>query len=347
MKKHISTCSGQAGLNFVFDNGKIVDFQDNYKKIGDIPFAIYFDFETKTGSVVFFDAKMFVVSYCIIVAFHPDLNLPRLFIYRSYDQTINQLTSLVHFDIVQQNFFEDKEIFNSKTLLQLKDAAISVVNREKTTGLAEMFNIELKFAADCLKFWFNKNKKVLEISPEEKKNLFDTAPKNYCCLCDFPLQSKAKNRWFEHVCKVEYLFLENIYTSKEMYRMGIHNFDDYFKIVKKVLDNVDEFCASLKTENRSSIARGETNDKTKDIVEKIKKIDTAKNQREEVSKKKTIGYLYKNSIKFLPNEKILGDFPLSATFLQNLIFIHKNEFVIRHSHVTGKIVGYAHEFCNL
>ena len=52
-------------------------------------------------------------------------------------------------------------------------------------------------------------------------------------------------------------------------------------------------------------------------------------------------------MKFLPNEKILGDFLLSARFLQNLIFIHKNEFVIHHSHVAGEIVGYAHEFCNL
>ena len=32
MKKHISTCSGQAGFNSVFDNGKIVDYQENYKK---------------------------------------------------------------------------------------------------------------------------------------------------------------------------------------------------------------------------------------------------------------------------------------------------------------------------
>ena len=52
-------------------------------------------------------------------------------------------------------------------------------------------------------------------------------------------------------------------------------------------------------------------------------------------------------MKLLPNEKISGDFPLSTRFLQNLIFIHKNEFAIHHSHVTGKIVGYAHEFCNL
>ena len=193
MKKHISTRSGQAGSNFISDNGKIVDYQDNYKKIGDLPFTMYFDFETTTGMVVFFDAKMYVVSYCIVVAFHPDLNLPRLFIYLSYDQTINQITSLEHFDIVQQNFFEDKQIFNSKTLSQLKDATLSVINRENATALTEMFNTELKFTADCLKFWFNKYRKILEISPKQKKNFYDNGPKNDCCLCDFPLQSRAEN----------------------------------------------------------------------------------------------------------------------------------------------------------
>ena len=74
-----------------------------------------------------------------------------------------------------------------------------------------MFSIELKFTADCLKLWFNKYRKVLEISPKQKKKIYDNAPKNDCCLCNFPLQSIAENGWFQHVCKVEYLFLENIY----------------------------------------------------------------------------------------------------------------------------------------
>ena len=112
---------------------------------------------------------MYVVSYCFVVTFHPVVNLTRLVIYRSYDQTINQLNSLVHFDIVKQDFFEDEQIFNSKTLLQLKYAVLSVINRDKNTALTEMFSTELKFAADCLKFWFNKYRKVLEISPKENK----------------------------------------------------------------------------------------------------------------------------------------------------------------------------------
>ena len=133
MQQHISTCSGQAGFNFSFDNGRIINYQDNYKKIGDLLFALYYDFETTAGSVVFFDAKMYVVSYCIIVAFHPDLNIPRLYIYRSYDQDGEELTSLVHFETVQQNFFDQKENFNPKTLAQLRDAALAVENRKKKT----------------------------------------------------------------------------------------------------------------------------------------------------------------------------------------------------------------------
>ena len=48
MQEHINCCAGHAGFNFIFDNGKIVNYQDNFKKIGDLPFAIYYDFATTT-----------------------------------------------------------------------------------------------------------------------------------------------------------------------------------------------------------------------------------------------------------------------------------------------------------
>ena len=54
MKKHLSVCAGRAGFIYSFDNRKIIDYQDNFKSLGDVPFSIYFDFETTTGSVVFF-----------------------------------------------------------------------------------------------------------------------------------------------------------------------------------------------------------------------------------------------------------------------------------------------------
>ena len=38
---------------------------------------------------------------------------------------------------------------------------------KKNTALAEMFSIKLKFTVDCLKFWFNRNHKVLELQLED------------------------------------------------------------------------------------------------------------------------------------------------------------------------------------
>ena len=48
MEKHLAVCAGKTGINYVFDNGKILSYQDNYSKLGDLPFAVYYDFETAT-----------------------------------------------------------------------------------------------------------------------------------------------------------------------------------------------------------------------------------------------------------------------------------------------------------
>ena len=41
-------------------------------------FTIYFDFETTTGDNILPDSKMFIISYCQICTFHPDLNLDKI-----------------------------------------------------------------------------------------------------------------------------------------------------------------------------------------------------------------------------------------------------------------------------
>ena len=140
-----------------------------------------------TGSVVFFDAKMYVVSYCMIIAFHPDLNILRLYSYRSYDQSDEDLTSLHHFDAVQRNFFNFCENLNLKTQKQLQNATLAVKNKKDSSALAEMFSIELKFTVDCHKFWFKRNIKQIELDENVKDDFFQKTPKKECCICDFPI----------------------------------------------------------------------------------------------------------------------------------------------------------------
>ena len=63
--------------------------------MGDIPFVIYFDFETTAPTDNCLDPeqkKMFVVSYLMIVAFNPELNLDRLITERSFAPSTEQLT---------------------------------------------------------------------------------------------------------------------------------------------------------------------------------------------------------------------------------------------------------------
>ena len=132
-----------------------------------------------------------------------------------------------------------------------------------------------------------------------------------------------------------------------MFHMGIDNFEVYCQKLNKILDELSSFCASIESENISSTKTGEQDNEIKDIIENIKKIKTCTQDEGVATKEKTIAFLYQHSIKFLPTDKIKGDFPISAKFLQNMIFIYKNQTTIHHSHVTGEIIGYAHEYCNL
>ena len=63
---------------------------------------------------------MFVVSYVMIVAFHPKLDLDRIIIQRSFAHSIEQLTTLVFFTREQISCVE------TDLIRMLKDMAFEV-----------------------------------------------------------------------------------------------------------------------------------------------------------------------------------------------------------------------------
>ena len=97
MKKHTHVCAAKGGITYCFNNGEIISFQDNFKYLGDVPFTVYIDFEKTTGDIVFFDPKMFIVSYCQIYSFHHILNLEKIVIFRSFQQSAEEIYDLSHF----------------------------------------------------------------------------------------------------------------------------------------------------------------------------------------------------------------------------------------------------------
>ena len=128
--------------------------------------------------------------------------------------------------------------------------------------------------------------------------------------------------------------------------MGISTFDIYYNKLRKILDSVNDFCEDLEHENKISILEEKPNPQLDETIKQIKNIKIKGEDDKEVTKKKVIGFLYKKSINFLPTDKISTDFLASEKFLTNLFFIYLDRHVVHHSHVTSKIVGHAHEYCN-
>ena len=80
LKKHIEVCSGTPGIVYNFHTKNLVTFEDNLKNKGNLPMTFYFDLETTAPTDNCYDPEqkeMFVVSYLIIVAFHPDLKFKK------------------------------------------------------------------------------------------------------------------------------------------------------------------------------------------------------------------------------------------------------------------------------
>ena len=348
MAAHVKCCTGQAGYSLVFDQS-IVNYKDNFNRIGDLPFSVYYDFETTTGSAIYTDAKMYLVSYCMMVAFHVELKISPLVIYRASNQSLPELRSLDYLDQVKNNFLSYR-YHNKKTKQQFEDCAFSTFNKSKNTVLSEFFAIELKFVCDALKKWFSEDVKRIEINEVEKFHFLMNNLPRVCQICDFLIDPYVENGWFNRACSAEYLFLENIYSKRELFKMGIAEFEDFIAKIKKLLACLEEFCESIEFENAKSAIEGIANEEVDQIIAEINSTQTSVNakavKQDELTKKQVLGYLYKKSLQFLKNDNISLKTPYSNNFLSNLAGIANNKPVVHHSHVSGKIVGFLHNFCN-
>ena len=109
--------------------------------------ALYFDFETTAPTDNCFDPEqkeMFVMSYVLIVAFHPHLNLRKIIVQRSYGHSLEQLTTIDYLTNDQMSFID-------VTLIKQLNAIAQVVSRRGCkNALGQMFTIK---AALIKKHW--------------------------------------------------------------------------------------------------------------------------------------------------------------------------------------------------
>ena len=88
----------------------------------------------------------------------------------------------------------------------MKDVASAVLAQEKSTSLAELFSVELKFTVDTLNEWFSIiiKPKFFEIDSIKKQIYSKENPikkeETVCSICGF-LLDVDNVRWFDFIVK--------------------------------------------------------------------------------------------------------------------------------------------------
>lgn len=179
--KHVKYCSGKRVAVYKVENVNLITNKDNFKFRCNLPFAVFFDFETTTASFSALNSdksERYPVSLVIIFAFHSKWNLERIIIERSFSHSLEKLTTVSY---LSSDILEN---IDSVTAEQLKDCTINVNQRKEKYVIGEMCSTELKFNSDCLMKWFNRKYKsrFLEIdvlSIKKRKKIWKW---NWNCL---------------------------------------------------------------------------------------------------------------------------------------------------------------------
>ena len=248
-KKHINICSGIPGIVYNFNTQNLVSYEDNLKYKGDIPITIYFNFETPAPTDFCYDPEqkeMFVVSYVMILCFHPCLNLPKIIVERSCGHDVTKLNSIDYLTAEQMSFI-DRNI-----VTQLSDAAALVVAKKCKNAVGQMFPVELFFLKDTILRWFStkiKSSNVV-VNPSlkaefEKKPIDWTVDKCYLCKFRFDIMptdfdvSNAEMTYGDYIIRYEHKFLRNIFEPETIEKSPhISSLKAYYAVFKKIVSLV-------------------------------------------------------------------------------------------------------------
>ena len=368
-ERHLKVCGKKPGVIYDFTLKNIVTFEDNFKYYGDLPFSVYADFETTAPTQSHLnpeEKEMFAVSYSLIFAWHSKLNLPRQMVARGYNHTLEKLSNL--------NYLTKEQLAlrNQMTTHQLKDCIVNVNSKRKKNALVEMFNVELKFACDILMAWFKRKIQKSVVNNEHSvifKRFNPITLNTQCSICSFPLSVDAKGLEFKQnqmsylnfLIRKEYAFIKNIYDKDELkISEPLSSLEKYWQTMKRYiimiktaeidLQSVYYFC-EIENENLKNILYeylGAYEDNVLDLITLIKKFKVSYEPHHNISKYtlQIYSFFYDRIMSF-PTTKFDEIKTVSTSgFIKNLYRIINCKVHIHHSHVTGKIIGYSHDFCN-
>ena len=187
---------------------------------------------------------MFVVSYVLIVAFHPALNLDRIILQRNYSHSLEELITIKYLNDDQMKFI------NLQILDQLKDIAIDLSKGKCKNTMGQMFCVESAFIKKTLLQLFNKKFKSqnLEIHALMKMVYEQENPINWkkrkCVICKMPLKIEPTSfktpddelSYGDFVIWFEQKFIRNIFANEQLQESDDLNcLENYYKAYQKFI----------------------------------------------------------------------------------------------------------------
>ena len=306
---------------------------------------------------------MNVVSYVIILAFHPKLQLPRIIIERSFGHSLEKLCQIDYLTSEQLKYGD------VITVKQLRDCALAVHKKTNVLAMSEMFCTEIKFATNCFLKWYHSKYKNLELSLQSKNEFEKENPIDWengeCVLCRFPLEANPttceneKMSYGDFIIKKEHMFLRNIFSEEELLKSSsIATFESFHKHFIEFLQIV----VFLEEEIKSSRVFSDCSYvNLKRFTEKhFSEFDSFKHIKHDIETVEIKGYsnskipkfnlqlyafVYDKVMKF-PFSKFEYETVTTTNLFTSVHRIINAKIHLHHSHVTGEVKGYAHDFCN-
>ena len=363
---HMKNCVGKPGFVYNFQTRNLLTFEENIKFKRDVPLTTYIDFETTAPTDCCLDPesnKMNVVSYVIIIAFHPKLELPRIVIERSFVHSLEKLCQIDYLTSEQLNY---KDLI---TVKQLRDCALAVHQKTNKLAISEMFCTEIKFATDCLLKWYQNKYKNTELSISSKNDFERENPIDWqngkCVVCRFPLDAtpttveNEKMSYGDFIIKKEHMFLRNVYSKETLSKstalatfQSFHkHFSDFLKIVIFLEDAISKMihlsdCRYLPLIEfiRKHLSEFDSFEQVKEEIETVE-IKGYTNSKISKFTLQLYAFVYDKIMKF-PFNQFECETVTTANLFLSVYRIINAKIHLHHSHVTGEIKGYAHDFCN-
>ena len=363
---HMKNCLGKPGFVYNFQTRNLLTFEENLKFKRDVPLTTYIDFETTAPTDCCLDPesnKMNVVSYVIILAFHPKLELPRIIIERSFGHSLERLCQIDYLTSEQLKYGD------VITVKQLRDCALAVHKKNNVIAMSEMFCTEIKFATDCVLKWYYAKYKNLELSLQSKSEFEKENPIDWengeCVLCRFPLEANpttsenGKMSYGDFIIKKEHMFLRNIFSEEELLKSSsiatFESFHKHFIEFLKIVVFLEEEIKSSQLFSDCSYVN------LKRFIEKhFSEFDSFKHIKHHIETVEIKGYsnskipkfnlqlyafVYEKVMKF-PFSKFEYETVTTTNLFTSVHRIINTKIHLHHSHVTGEVKGYAHDFCN-